>query len=99
MTPGAAMYATNNAGTVPVTKNPLTWQVKTLNSNIGSVLVIQLPVMYGAGSQLSIQVLYNTQTGGNAGVNFLNANQTQGKVYPMLYTYALNINGRMVAPQ
>jgi hypothetical protein len=39
-----------NAGVVPVSNNPLTWTVKTMNANIGQVLVIALPAMYGAGA-------------------------------------------------
>jgi hypothetical protein len=47
---GSAMKATMNAGVVPVSNNPLTWTVKTMNANIGQVLVIALPAMYGAGA-------------------------------------------------
>jgi len=97
--PGSAMVATNDAGTVPVVNNPLTWIIKDPNPNIGQVLVVQLPTTYGAGSSLSIQVFYSTQVGGNAGVNFLDAIQTSGGEEPMMYTYSMDILGRMIAPQ
>lgn len=47
---------------------------------------------------ISLQVLYETSPTSN-GVNWLNANQTSGGVYPFLYTYSQDINGRAVAPQ
>lgn len=93
------MDATMDAGTVPVVNNPLTWIIKNPNPNIGQVLVIQLPHTYNTGSSLSIQIFYNTQVGGNSGVNFLNPSQTSGGVEPMMYTYSMEIFGRMVAPQ
>jgi hypothetical protein len=48
------MAATMNAGTVPVYNSPLVWMIKNPNPATGQVLVIQLPMMYGAGSMLSI---------------------------------------------
>lgn len=96
---GSAWYATQNAGTVPVYNNPLQWMVKDPNPATGQVLVIELPNIYGAGAMVSIQVLYNTQPGGNTGVTFLDASQTAGGVNPFMFTYSWEISGRMVAPQ
>lgn len=92
------MAATNNAGVVPVTESPLTWLVKSPNPVCGDVLVVQLPMIYGASSMVSIQVFYSTASD-SAGVTWLNANQTAGGVNPMVFTYSPYINGRAIAPQ
>jgi len=97
--PGSAMYATLNGGNVPVNNEPLTWMLKYPNPQIGEVLVVQLPLTYGAGEQVSIQVYYSTQPGGNAGANFLSANQTSYGEHPFFFTYSMDITGRMWAPQ
>lgn len=96
---GSAYQATMNAGTVPVYNNPLIWEVKNPNPVCGQVLVVELPMIYGAGATLSIQVFYSTEMGGNTGVTFLDASQTEGGVWPFMFTYSQDISGRMVAPQ
>jgi hypothetical protein len=88
---GSAYQATMNAGTVPVYNNPLIWEVKNPNPTCGQVLVIELPMIYGAGASLSIQVFYSTEIGGNAGVNFLNPSQTSGGLLPFMFTYSQDI--------
>jgi len=95
---GSAMAATQNAGVVPVTDSPLVWEIKSPNPVCGDVLVIQLPMIYGASSVVSIQVFYSTASDSN-GVNWLAANATAGGVYPFMFTYSPDINGRAVAPQ
>jgi len=43
--------------------------------------------------------MYETPMGGNAGANFLWANQTADMTDPFFFTYSYMIQGRMVAPQ
>lgn len=72
---GSAYSATMNAGVVPVVDNELVFDIKSPNPMSGDVLVLELPMTYGVGSMLSIQVLYTT--GNNStGLTWLNANQT-----------------------
>lgn len=96
---GSAMSAINNAGQVPLVNNPLTYAIMSPNPQIGDVLVIELPSIYGIGTTFSVQIYYSTQEGGNDAVNFLNPNQTSGGVEPMLFTYTMDIYGRQIAPQ
>lgn len=80
------MSATLNAGVVPVYNNPINWDIKTLNPAIGDVLVIELPMIYGVGSVISVQVSYTTGSV-ERGLTWLSANQTDGD-YPMLFTFS-----------
>ena len=80
------MSATLNAGVVPVYNSPLVWAIKTPNPAIGEVLVVELPMIYGVGSMISIQIAYNTGSV-ERGLTWLSANQTDGD-YPMLFTFS-----------
>lgn len=95
---GSAYSATMNAGVVPVYYNSLVWDIKTPNPESGDVLVIQLPMTYGAGSMLSIQVFYVTDPE-SKGITWLYPNQTDGGVWPFVFTYSDDINARAIAPQ
>lgn len=67
---GSAMRASLGSGNIPVVNNPLVWEVKYPNPNIGDVLVIQLPHNYNRGGYFSIQVLYQTSSS-SLGVTWL----------------------------
>jgi len=92
------MAATMNAGVVPVTNSPLPWIIDSPNPVCGDVLVVELPIIYGAGSQVSIQIFYTTAADSN-GVTWLSANQTADGNFPFMFTYSQDINGRAMAPQ
>lgn len=95
----SAYDATMNGGSVPVVNNPLQWVIQNPNPYTGQVLVIMLPMIYGASAQFSVQVQYQTQAGGNYGVTFLQPFQTSDGTDPFMFTYGQSIGGRMYAPQ
>lgn len=98
---GAAQAATDNNGNVPYYTESLNWRVvdPPQNPGTGTALIVQLPLYYGVGQEVSIQIHYQSAAGGNLGANFLRASQTSYKTDPFFFSYSFMIQGRMLAPQ